>query len=716
MPISRREFIAGTSMAGAAILQEGATAFAAPAANIEVEVNAAKVGEPITPQIFGGYMEPATTRVWAEMLTDRKFANPITNAPSAPMNPFFRRFFGEPWRPVGSEEALKMDTDQPFVGAQSPRVQLDGSEERGIRQGGLRVGRGKAYEGRVYVKGDPSAKVEARLVWGPNATDSKGISLPSLSDEYRKFALKFTPSADSENARLEIVGTGSGTFHVGTVSLMPADNVEGFHAGMVRLYKEAGYRMAKWPGGNFVSAYDWRDGIGDRDKRPPRKQPMWSDRVEPNDVGIHEFIAFCRLLGAEPYLAINSGFGDARDAAEEVEYCNGSAETRMGKMRAENGSPEPFNIRLWCIGNEMYGPWQYGHMSLNQYWVKHNYIVEAMKQVDPGIKVTVSGASICEKSIGGAEKKGDFFPDKWEPPVTDRLPYEFGGLNDWDGWLLENSAENIDHLSEHTYAYPFLAFDANKQRFVDVEDALQFKSRRMANRVGEAFEAWQKYLQRMPALQQRNIKFIFDEWGVRYRSADGKNQRAPGMISPLSYALYLHELFRHSDMVAASCPTGGLYTVLFDNTGEAVGFTVEGLVMKLMANHFTGALPLAVGGNSPQQAVQGTPLVDIPSVPIGSPTYPLDVMAALSGDRKKLILSVVNPTEEAHEFSPKLSGIKLRDQGKLWRIAAPSVSTTNQPGGKPAVDIAESAQEALSGRVRVPAISVSVYEFDLEQA
>ncbi len=715
MPMNRREFIA-VSVAGAAMLQQGVTAFAAPAGNIEAEIDAANTGEPITPLIFGGYMEPATTRVWAEMLTDRKFANAITSAPAAPVNPFFRRFAGEPWRPLAAEETVAMDSADPFVGAQSPRVKLDGNSARGIQQGGLRVRGGKSYEGRIYLKGDPGVKVKVRLVWGAGAGDSQSVSISSLSNEYRKFPLKFTPASDSEDARLEVSGTGNGTFHIGTVSLMPADNVQGFHAGMIRLYKDAGFKMAKWPGGNFVSAYNWHDGIGDRDKRPPRKQPMWSDRVEPNDVGIHEFISFCRLLGAEPYLAINSGFGSARDAAEEVEYCNGSADTRLGKMRAENGSPEPFNIRLWCIGNEMYGPWQYGHMSLNQYWVKHNYIVEAMKKVDPNIKVTVSGASICEKSIGGAEKKGEFFPDKWEPSVPDKLPFEFGSLDDWDGWLLQNSADNIDHLSEHTYAYPDLAFDAEKQRFVDVQDALQFKTRRMANRAGEAIEAWQKYLETMPSLRQRNIKFIFDEWGVRYRSADGKNHRAPGMISPLSYALFLHELFRNSGMVAASCPTGGLYTVLIDNTGEAVGFAPEGLVMKLMANHFTGALPLKVGGNSPQQPVQGTPFVDIPTVPIGSPTYPLDVMAALSGDRETLILSVVNPTEEEHEFSPRVAGVKLSAQGKLWQIAAPNVNATNEVGKQPAVDIVESPQGALSENMRVPAISVNVYEFKVDNA
>ena len=715
MPVSRREFLMA-SAAGAAVLKQGMTVFGAPVNDIQVAIDAAKTGEPVTPLVFGGYMEPATTRVWAEMLTDRKFANPITSAVPPPTNSFFRRFLGDPFKPVGPEGTVEMDTVRPFVGKHSPRIRLGGSEPHGIQQSRLRLGRGRSYVGRVYLAGDPGAKVVVRLVWGPGADDSQTIAIPSLSHEYRKFPLKFTATADTEEARLEILGTGSGTFHVGTASLMPADNMQGFHAGMIRLYREAGFKMAKWPGGNFVSAYDWYDGIGDRDKRPPRPQPMWRNMVESNDVGIHEFVAFCRLLGAEPYVTVNSGFGDARSAAEEVEYCNGSTSTRLGKMRAENGHPEPFNVRLWCIGNEMYGPWQYGHMSLNQYWVKHNDIVVAMKKVDPSIKVTLSGASICEKSIGGAEKKNDFFPDKWEPPVLEKLPYEFGSLNDWDGWLLANCADNVDHVSEHTYAYPDLAFDAQKQRFVDVQDPLQDKTRRMSNRIGEAFEAWRKYVDKMPSLKEKNIKFIFDEWGVRYRSADGKSHRPPGMVSPLSYALFLHELFRHSDRVAASCPTGGLFSVLVDDTGQAVGFSAEGLVMKIMGTHFPGALPVEVSGNSPQKAVRGTPFVDIPSVPIGSPTYPLDIVAALSDDRKTLILSVVNPTEGGQEFTHRITGVKLRGPGTLWQIAAPDVNTANEPGKKPAVQIVEIPQKALPEKVQVPPISINVYEFHVEKA
>ena len=716
MPMNRRELLKA-SVAGAAMLKQGRKAFAAPAGNIQVAIDAARSGKPINPMIFGGYMEPATTSVWAEMLSDRKFARPVVSAQPAPANaPSGFRSRGEPFRPVGPEGTVEMDTVRPFVGKHSPRVKLDGSAPRGIQQTRLRVANGKAYEGRVYLAGDPGAKVVVRLVWGSGASDSQSVTIPALTSEYKKFPFKFTPTADSTDARLEIVGTGSGTFHIGTASLMPADNVQGFLPGMIRLFKEEGFKMFKWPGGNFVSAYDWRDGLGDRDKRPPRLQSMWSDGNESNDVGLHDFIALNRLVGAEPDLAIDSGFGSAREAAEEVEYCNSSVDTRMGKMRAENGSPEPFNIRCWTIGNEMYGPWQSGHMSLNQYWVKYNNIVEAMKAVDPKIKVVLGGASICEKSIGAAEKKGNFFPSIWEPPITAKLPYEFGSTDDWDSWLLANCAGNVDFLSEHTYAYPDLIFDAEKQSFVDVKEPLQFRARRIANRIGGFFDAWDKYVEKMPSLKDKDIKFIFDEWGNRNRSMAGNGGggfgRPTGMLTPLSYALCLHELFRHSDKVAASCATGGL-RVLTDNTGDGVGMAPEGVVFKLLQNHFLNALPVAVDGDSPQPLMPGTAFVDRGVKPTGSPTYPLDVLAAFSSDRKKFLISVVNPTEEGNSFTPKISGVKLRGQGKLYQIAPPSFDSTNEVGKEPAVKIVETAQNGVPETVQVPPFSVSLYEFEV---
>jgi alpha-L-arabinofuranosidase len=178
------------------------------------------------------------------------------------------------------------------------------------------------------------------------------------------------------------------------------------------------------------------------------------------------------------------------------------------------------------------------------------------------------------------------------------------------------------------------------------------------NVVDEAFEAWQTYLEKVPELKTRDMKFIFDEWGTRYRSAPGTRgdfQRLVEMVTPLSSAFFLHEVFRHSDMVGASCPTG-------------------------------------------------------------SPSYPLDFVAALPGDRTKLILSVVNPTEKSQAFAPQIRGIKLRSAGKLSQIAAPSVNANNEAGKEPEVGIVESAQPTLPETVHVPSLSESVYEFEIETA
>jgi alpha-N-arabinofuranosidase len=274
----------------------------------------------------------------------------------------------------------------------------------------------------------------------------------------------------------------------------------------------------------------------------------------------------------------------------------------------------------------------------------------------------------------------------------------------------------MDFLSEHTYAYPNLAFDADKQLFVDVQDPLQFRARRLANRIGGAFDAWDRYVEKMPSLKDKGIKFIFDEWGNRLRSASangggGFGQQA-GMLVPLSYALCFHEMFRHSGQIEASCATGGL-RVLTDHTGEGVGLSAEGVVMKLMHTHFGGARPLAVTGSSPQPLVPGTAFVDRGTKPTGSPTYPLDVFAAFSADGKTFLLSVVNPTEAAHDLAPAIGGVRLRGTGRLHQIAPPGPDATNRAGQEAAVKIVETAVTALPATVHVPPVSVSLYALDV---
>ena len=692
---------------------------AAAAEPVAARLDASRTGPPITPLVFGGFMEPATTRVWAEMLADRKFLNRVTSQPdpAAVTGGFGRRGPQPRWLPIGPDESVVMDEANAFVGAWSPLVRLEGAVPRGIGQAGLALRAGRAYTGRVALAGSPGARVSVSLVWGPGPGDRRTAAVPALTARYATFPLEFTAGADTSDGRFEVVGTGSGTFHVGVASLMPADNVSGFKAAAIRWLKELGVEIARWPGGNFVSAYDWRDGIGERDKRPPRRELAWNG-LESNDMGIDDFMAFCRLIGATPYLAVNSGLGDARSAAEEVEYVNGPATSRLGKLRAANGHPAPYGVKIWGVGNEMYGPWQWGHMLITQYAEKHNLMVQAMRKVDPTIEVIASGATPEEASWCYIENRqlGTF---QGRETVSEPLPFAFGSSQDWTGALLATSADHIDFLGEHFYGYPNLVIDPATLQFVLSDEPMALKVRRLSNRVQFKFEAWEEYLRRYPSLKDKDIRFAFDEWSPRNRGVGG----APApvshpMLNPLTNALVYHEFFRHSDKVGLAVATGGMGALANDSHGDAIGLRLEGLVMKVLHDHFAGALPVAVGGDSPQIPTKGTVGIDNSARPSGSPTYPLDVFAAPDADRTKMAVSVVNPTETPQECDLILAGVQASGPARVYQVTAPAGAAPAPAGpwgpfsGPPAT-MAESSLPEAPRRIIVPPASLTVYAFEV---
>ncbi|HET7103136.1 MAG TPA: alpha-N-arabinofuranosidase, partial [Terracidiphilus sp.] len=356
---------------------------------IVATINAQHTLEPLSKYEFGMFIEhigPLIYRsLWSEMLDDRKFYFPITSMESGSAG---RQPSGGPrgmelrkWRPVGPGAAVTMDKDHPFVGDQSPRIELDRSTAHGIRQSGLALVKGKQYVGRIWLRSTPGSKVHVSLIWGNGEHDRQMVSISALSGEYRKFPLSFTAQVQTNDATLEITGTGRGDFHIGAVSLMPADNVEGFRPDTIALLRQVHSGFWRLPGGNFLSDWSWYDSVGDIDKRPPMYDYAWN-RMQSNDVGLDEFMTLCKLIGTEPYITVNAGFGDAHSAAEEVEYMNGSIHTRLGAMRARNGHPEPYHIRFWDIGNEPYGPWQLGRTDLKYYVLKHNEFAKAMRKAD----------------------------------------------------------------------------------------------------------------------------------------------------------------------------------------------------------------------------------------------------------------------------------------------------------------------------------------------
>ena len=152
---------------------------------------------------------------------------------------------------------------------------------------------------------------------------------------------------------------------------------------MLELVRELGVSVVRYPGGNFVSGYDWRDGIGPRADRPRRLDLAWKS-IETNEFGTDEFVAWCRAAGVEPMLAVNLGLGDVRSALQPAGVRQPSRRTRRCPMSASrNGAPTPHDIRLWCLGNELDGPWQLGHRSAEEYAALAAETASAMRDVRP---------------------------------------------------------------------------------------------------------------------------------------------------------------------------------------------------------------------------------------------------------------------------------------------------------------------------------------------
>ena len=309
-------------------------------------IDGSKTGAPISKYLYGQFLEHAGSLVnegvWAEMLDDRKFFNTITSKlPEAPAEPVRRRRSPpRRWVPIGADEFVTMDKANPYTGDHSPLIKLDPKEPHGFQQTGLSVLKSKAYTGRIVLTGTPGAKVTVSLVWGDAPGDRQTVVIPKLSAGYAKYPLRFTAQGDSENVRLEIVGTGTGSVRVGAVSLMPANNVEGFRAEVVTALKQLKSGVYRFPGGNFVSAHEWRNAVGDIDKRPPIYDPVWR-AVQPNDVGTDEFLTLCRLLDVEPYITVNAGFGDAWAGGRVGRIHEWRCDYADGKMACLGQWPSP---------------------------------------------------------------------------------------------------------------------------------------------------------------------------------------------------------------------------------------------------------------------------------------------------------------------------------------------------------------------------------------
>jgi alpha-N-arabinofuranosidase len=256
----------------------------------------------------------------------------------------------------------------------------------------------------------------------------------------------------------------------------PTADENGFRGDVIDLVTELGVTCVRYPGGNFVSAYNWEDGTGPRSQRPVRRDPAWHS-TETNEVGIDDFYRWSRKTGTEIMLAVNMGTRGIKAALEELEYVNGAPGTALADRRVANGIPEPMGIAMWCIGNEMDGPWQVGHMNPQEYAAAVDKVAHAMKLAESGLELVACGSSSAHMPTFG----------------------------EWERTVLTTAYENLDFVSCHAYY-----FERGAASLQDYLASSQDMTAFIATVSQCADQAREKHH------GDHDIALSFDEWGVWY--------------------------------------------------------------------------------------------------------------------------------------------------------------------------------------------------------
>jgi alpha-N-arabinofuranosidase len=526
---------------------------AARALKPAVTIDAARTREPMPDLVYGQFIEHLGRciygGIWAEVLEDRKFYSAVGETRRD------RTFVPSPWKAIGGVGAVTMVKENVFVGEHTPQVNLgtDGSP-KGISQSGLGLVAGKGYGGYVILAGDASvAPVEVTLSWGGGAGDRQTVKIDKITREYKKLPIKFKAGTSTDTAIFEIVGKGKGKFLIGPPSLMPDDNIKGMRKDTLALLKQLDSPIYRWPGGNFVSGYNWKDGIGDRDQRPPRKNPAWTG-IEHNDFGMHEFFDFIKELNTQPFIALNAGLGSVDLAIQEVQYVNGGPETTMGKLRAANGRPEPFRCTYWAVGNEMSGSWQLGNVPIEEYVKRHNTFSQALLDIDKSIKLVASGEAVRPNS-------------------------------DWDRQLLTNCAAYINLNSKHFYKQDWHG------------GGLLTHVRQIGDSIRAIADAHREYIRTIPQMQGKNIRVSLDEWNYWYGPhVFGELGTRYFLRDALGIAAGINEYSRNTDVIALACyaqTVNVIGAIKTSKTAAVLDSTGEALVM--YRRHF-GAIPVEITG------------------------------------------------------------------------------------------------------------------------
>lgn len=300
----------------------------------------------------------------------------------------------------------------------------------------------------------------------------------------------------------------------------PMADEDGFRKDVLDVIRECKISIIRYPGGNFLSGYDWKDGIGPKDKRPTRLDYAWFS-IEDNSFGIDEFADWLKKAKAEGMIAVNLGTGTPKDAGELVEYCNIKSGTTLSDLRISNGHQDPHNFEVWCLGNEMDGPWQTCQLSAEDYAKKAKEAAKIMKWVDPTIELVACGSSGAEMAT---------FPE-------------------WDRVILETLYDYVDYISLHRY-YEYEG-DINNflGAFFDLDNLIN------------TIKATADYV-KAKNRSKKNLYLSLDEWNVwyiqnmqlkRWQKAPSIAEDSYSLLDALVFSGMLCTILNNADRIKIAC-------------------------------------------------------------------------------------------------------------------------------------------------------------------
>ena len=581
----------------------GATAARGGENTLVIDVN--KTGEVISPLLFGHNLEHTRYAFWkglsAELIANRKFAGKsVTDLDRG--KPVVR---GEPgpdgvaahWQGLGGPTVkFELEAEGPptMSGSVQKIFMSNPGKSGGIGQKGIPIQEGTEYKFRIWEKSDHDGSMSIKLKSaGGKAAYAENALAVHAQNHWVEHTFSLKPRKTDAAASLEIVASGPGTVCIGAVSLMLADNFLGMRRDVIDLLKQVSVPFLRWPGGDFSFNYRWQDGLLPVDIRPPTVAVVhetlpFTDNYDFHEIGTDEFIALCREIGAEPFLTFNTNpkIASAKDAAEWVEYCNGSKNTRWGSIRAKRGFEAPYAVKWWSIGNEV----QLGHEKPGQYAAEIREYAEAVKKVDSSVKLVASGDGLGNDGM------------------------------DWNKRIVKESGGVFDCLSVHAYAPP--ASYASDKAAAESANLAQFPEKRLLPWLAKVRKDVDDN-----APTGRKIGLSYDEWNLWHKwfTLPGSNKWEVGPIDAVFAAVHLNMLGEKASELGIEC------ACYFQPVNEGL-IAVEPFSAKLTATGQVFAL---------YRAHQGNRLLKIAGDLAG-----ISACASLERDGKTIFVSLVNQNPE----------------------------------------------------------------------